>query len=108
MDSEDGNLYTLMKKPAQLSDEGQDPEWVISQTFNRMKKDIEDRDRAFEEHLADIRRREQALRKNNARTIKKPVRTKASYTYFIYLWSIFFYLLVEAVSTGGRYNWILR
>lgn len=58
-----------------------------------MKKDIEDRDRAFEEHLADIRRREQALRKDNARIIKKPVRAKAfiitSHTYnfysFIYL-----------------------
>ncbi|EJC97956.1 DNA repair helicase [Fomitiporia mediterranea MF3/22] len=53
-------------------DSADDPDWVITQTLDRMKAKIEEEERAFEEHLAKLRYEEQIMRKGSARVTKRP------------------------------------
>ena len=49
-----------------------DPEWVIEQSFDRMKRELEDGECEYEEHLARLRAKEDALRKHaKARCVKR-------------------------------------
>lgn len=71
-------------KKAQLDDlrhsldAGENPEWVLTQTFERLKAEYEDAEKEFEEHLADVRRKER-LRKEHlkqTREFKRVVRIR--------------------------------
>ena len=58
-------------------DAGDNPDWVVSQTFERLKAEYEDAEKDFEDHLADVRKKER-LRKeqqNEFRESKRLVRS---------------------------------
>ncbi len=51
-----------------------EPDWVTSQTRERLMRELELEDTTYEERLADARKREEILRKmSQARVIKKAV-----------------------------------
>ena len=49
-----------------------DPEWVILQTLERLRSEMETEELRLEEYMTDLRRREESLRKEHARVRKKP------------------------------------
>lgn len=52
-----------------------EPDWVIAQTMERQRRELEAEDAEYEERLAAARRKEAAARKMaKARVHKKPVR----------------------------------
>lgn len=52
-----------------------DPDWVIAQSFDRIRRDLEDAEREYEERLTKFRFEEEALRKRaKARSTKRRVR----------------------------------
>ncbi|KAH8114577.1 DNA repair helicase [Phellopilus nigrolimitatus] len=52
---------------------GNDPEWVLTQSFERMKNELEMTEVELEKHLANLRRQEQASRRREkARITKRP------------------------------------
>lgn len=60
----------------QSLDAGDNPDWVLEQTFARIKAEYEESEREFEEHLADVRRKERIRKEKvkNVREIKRLVR----------------------------------
>ena len=57
---------------------GDNPDWVLSQTFERLKAEYEAAEKDFEDHLADVRKKER-LRKEQlkgAREFKRSVRRR--------------------------------
>lgn len=51
-------------------------DWVMEQTMERMRRDLEADERVYEERLAEARRREEAMRRMaKARVVKKAVRS---------------------------------
>lgn len=49
-------------------------DWVIAQTIERMRRDLEADERAYEERLAEARQREEVMRRMaKARVVKKAV-----------------------------------
>ncbi|KAL5482596.1 CHL1 [Sanghuangporus weigelae] len=49
-----------------------DPEWVIMQTFERMKNEIEKEELDLQQYLADLRAKEESSRREHARVTKRP------------------------------------
>ncbi|KAA1479618.1 DNA repair helicase [Dentipellis sp. KUC8613] len=55
-----------------------DPDWVISQTRERLMRELESADRAYQERLADARKRDELLRRMSQARVTKRVRRIAT------------------------------